>query len=144
MARKKKGIEHDLDYTKRGSTGLIWWVSKRFFKLNRLKNNKYRVDKITKPLLSVLTFKECEIIYQLPKGTCQRDYDNGKMRESNVRKSYSTGLITVNESIRLYENYWTERAKLNEKHLYLGLDGNKMTEQEYYIYTLGQAKDDKE
>lgn len=144
MARKKKDVEYELDYTKRGHTGLIWWVSKRFFKLNRLKNKEMYSDKYTKTILNVMTFKECEVIYQLPKGTCQRDYDNGKMKKSNVRKSFSTGLITLNESVRLYENYWTDRANKNEKHLYSSLDGNKMTEHEYFIYALGQAKGDKE
>lgn len=142
MYKRSKGYDYKLDYTKRSEQGLLWWVFKRFNKLNRMKNNEYDITKYNRSLLNVLTFKECEIIYQLPKGTCQRDYDNGKMKSRSVRKSYSTYLITVKESVRLYENYWTERANKNEKHLHISFDGQKLSEHEYFILTLTNEDDE--
>lgn len=128
--RKKSSVN---DFKRSDTNNMLWGYFQRFTKINRIKNKNIDFFKINKLLLNVMTFKECEIVYQLPRNTCVRDYTNGVMSLKHVRKSMTTYIITISEAQRLYENYWTERAHKNESHLYSGYDGKKLTEKEFVI-----------
>lgn len=127
---EKKKIERDRK-KKEGNSLFSSYFLRRFNKLNKI-NNDNRKD-FHNSLNQVLTFKECEIIYQLPKNTCVQDYNRGVTRSNQVRKSHKTFLITVQECERLYKNYWTQRARVDQSHLFLNYDGEKMTENEFKI-----------
>lgn len=127
MKYKKKDFVDDF---KRSSNGLLWEVFKRFNTLNKAHNGVYVFNK---KLHEVMTFKECEIIYQLPENTCHRDYKRGLFNQKHVRKSANTFLITSSEAMKHYENYWENRAFKDHRHLYSGYDGKKMTEMEFLI-----------
>lgn len=119
---------------KESKLGISWIPSKRYVKLNIIKNElSYFHKYFSKPLNQVMTFKECEVIYQLPPNTVIQDYNNNRLNKKHVRKSYSTYLITMKEAEKQYRDYWTQRALYDNKHLYTELNGNKMTETEYLI-----------
>lgn len=125
-------IINELDNSKRSKeTNLLWRVHKRQRKLNSIKNDD-KTD-FYHSLNEVMTFKECEIIFQLPKNTCVQDFKRGITKHNHVRKSGDTYLITKKEAIRLYEKYWTQRALRDQSHLYLSYDGKKMTQEEFNI-----------
>lgn len=131
---KKYIKKNSVSNFKRSDTnGMRWEPFQRFTKLHYLKNKHINFFKLRKSLTQVMTFKECEIIYQLPANTCVRDFKSGLMKAAEVRKSYTTYLLTTNEAMRLYENYHTERAHKDERHLYSGFDGKKMSEKEFII-----------
>lgn len=127
MKYKKIRVAEDF---KRANNGWLWEVFKRYTTLNKSINNQ---TVFNKKLQEVLTFKECEIIYQLPENTCHRDYKRGLFNHNHVRKSANTYLITSAEAMRQYEDYWEKRAKKDVRHLYSGYDGKKMTESEFLI-----------
>lgn len=127
MKYKKKDFVEDF---KRSSYNLAWEVQKRFNTLNKFNNEIYVFNR---SLHDVITFKECEIIYQLPENTCHRDYKRGLFNVKHVRKSVNTFLITSKEAQKHYEDYWDKRAHKDQRHLYSGYDGKKMTEAEFLI-----------
>lgn len=53
-------------------------------------------------LYDVVTPAEIEEMYDLPSESVRRDINRGKFRESEVRKSGSTWLITKREAKRIY------------------------------------------
>ena len=108
-----------------------WEPFQRFTKLHDLKINTL-IFKLRKSLTQVMTFKECEIIYQLPANTCVRDFKSGLMKAAEVRKSYTTYLLTTSEAMRLYENYHTERAHKTNA-IYTVALTVKMSEKEFII-----------
>ena len=57
-----------------GHKRMKWEPFQRFTKLHDLKNKHINFFKLRKSLTQVMTFKECEIIYQLPANTCVRDF----------------------------------------------------------------------
>lgn len=116
----------------RNSYGMYKLHSKRRTQYQKV-NTGQDIDSFHKALKEVMTFRECEIVFMLPEGTCARDLRNGKFKSSRIRKSGGTYLITVKECIRLYEDYWTQRALFDESYLYSGYDGKRMTETEFLL-----------
>lgn len=76
----------------------------------------------------------------MPKNTVVQDYNRGVTKSNQVRKSHKTFLITVQECERLYKDYWTQRARVDQSHLFLNYDGEKMTENEFKIRYGNQYK----
>ena len=59
------------NFKRSDTNGMKWEPFQRFTKLYDLKINTL-IFKLRKSLTQVMTFKECEIIYQLPANTCKR------------------------------------------------------------------------
>lgn len=138
MAKKKKESKRKftpyrlLDVSfKRGKTGMYYEHQDRYFEYMGIKNEG-RV-KFYSPLMDVLTFKEAEIIFKLPRNTIVQDYKSGHISPGKVRKSANTYLIPLKYAQQIYEDYWQTRARKNISHLYSGYDGKKMSEAEYFI-----------
>jgi len=56
-------------------------------------------------LYDVVTPAEVEEMFSLPEGSVRRDLRRSKFRQSEIRKSGATWLITLREAKRVYQGY---------------------------------------
>ena len=80
-------------------------------------------------LYDVVTPAEIEEMYDLPSESVSRDINRGKFRESEVRKSGSTWLITKREEKRIYMGELT-MIKVKDEWYWVGYHVDKELESE--------------